>query len=71
MDLSRLLAERASEVAQGEIRMSYIRSTDGAEMIEMGPHQYVNRAVLARLGYRKDEQDRTLTEDRPLSAPLS
>lgn len=34
----------------------YIRSTDDAEMIEMGPHQYVNSAVLARLGYRENEK---------------
>lgn len=29
---------------------AYIRSTDGAEMIEVAPHQYVNRAVLRALG---------------------
>lgn len=31
---------------------TYIRLIDGAEMIEVAPHQYVNRAVLVRLGYR-------------------
>lgn len=28
----------------------YIRSTDNAEMIEVAPHCYVNRAVAERLG---------------------
>ena len=31
--------------------MTYIRSDDGAEMIEIAPHRYVNRVVLARQGW--------------------
>ena len=31
--------------------MTYIRSDDGAEMIEIAPHRTVNRVVLARQGW--------------------
>jgi hypothetical protein len=31
--------------------IAYIRLTDGAEMIEVAPHQYVNRVALELLGY--------------------
>ena len=30
--------------------MTYIRSDDGAEMIEIAPHSFVNREVLSLLG---------------------
>jgi hypothetical protein len=32
------------------MQTAYIRSTDGAEMVEVSPSQYVSRAVLVRLG---------------------
>ncbi len=31
--------------------MTYIRSDDGATMIEIGPHSYANRDTLARSGW--------------------
>jgi hypothetical protein len=33
----------------GQMPTAYIRSTDGAEMVEIAPHQYVNRAVLKKM----------------------
>lgn len=34
------------------IYLPYTRSTDGAEMVAVAPHQFVNRAVLSLLGRR-------------------
>ena len=49
--------------------MNYIRSTDGAEMIEVTPHQAVNRAVLLVLGRRTPRDEvRPEAAETPLQA---
>ena len=45
--------------------MTYIRSDDGAEMIEIAPHRYVNRVVLVRQGWLNANRDEVTVQASP------